>query len=332
MRTLAAENSVIFGTGPLGLSVMDELVARRRRVTLVNRRGEVDEKLPAGVTITRGDATNPDSVAAVCTGADVVFHCAQPEYHEWPEKFPPITRGIIEGLARLNEGGAGPRLVMGDNLYMYGPTAGAPIREDLPYAARDRKGRTRADMALYALQAHAQGRVMVTLGRAADFYGPRVSGSAVGDLFFGPALAGKPANVMGNPDLPHTYTYIRDFARSLVTLSEHEAAFGRAWHVPSAPTVSTRRFAELVGNEIGRPVKLRVAGPFMMTVVGLFSPGAREMKDMMYEFAAPFVVDDSDFRATFNGAAAPTPHETAIRETVAWYRAHVGKVAKEPSP
>lgn len=318
MTTLQTDNIVIFGTGPLGLSVMEELVARGRQVTLVNRRGEVNETLPGGVVVVRADATNPDSVAAVCRGADVVFHCAQPEYHEWPEKFPPITRGIVEGLARLNADGQGPRLVMGDNLYMYGPTNGNPIREDLPYAATDRKGRTRAEMATYVLDAHQQGRIAATIGRAADFYGPRVEGSAVGDLFFKPALAGKPANVMGNPDLPHTYTYIRDFARGLVTLSEQDEAFGRAWHVASAPTISTRQFAALVGEAIGQPVKLRAAGPLMMTVVGLFSPGAREMKDMMYEFAEPFVVDDSAYRAAFGNGV--TPHEDAVRETVAWYR------------
>jgi nucleoside-diphosphate-sugar epimerase len=320
MSILKSNNNVIFGTGPLGLSVMDELVARGRRVTLVNRSGQVNEPLPEGVTVVRGDATNPDSVADTCRGADVVFHCAQPEYHEWPEKFPPITRGIVEGLAKLDDDGKGPRLVMGDNLYMYGPTRGKPIRENLPYAATDRKGKTRAAMASYVLEAHQQGRIMATIGRAADFYGPRVEGSAVGDIFFKPALEGKPANVMGNPDQPHTYTYIRDFARGLVTLSDHEEAFGRAWHVAGAPTITTRQFAELVGREIGQPVKLRVAGPLMMTVVGLFSPGAREMKDMMYEFAEPFVVDDSDYRAAFGNGV--TPHEAAIRETVAWYRQH----------
>ena len=167
------------------------------------------------------------------------------------------------------------------------------------------------------------GQIRATIGRASDFYGPRVEGSAVGDLFFLPALQGKPANVMGNPDLPHTYTYIRDFARGLVTLSEHEIALGRAWHVPSAPTISTRQFAALVSQEIGRPVKLRAAGPMMLAVVGLFSPGAREMKDMMYEFAETFVVDDSDYRSTFGNGV--TPHHEAIRETIAWYRRHTAR-------
>jgi nucleoside-diphosphate-sugar epimerase len=314
---LAAENNVVLGTGPLGMSVMEELVARGRRVTLVNRRGAADEALPAGVAVVRGDVTNPDEVAALCRTADVVYQCAQPAYHEWPEKFPPIMRGIIAGLARTKA-----RLVVGDNLYMYGPTGGRPLREDMPYAATGRKGATRAMMAQMVLDAHAAGTVCATIGRASDFYGPRVLGSAVGEIFFEPALQGKPVNVLGNPDLPHTYTYIRDFARGLVTLSEQEAAFGRAWHVPSAATISTRAFADLVAAEIGQPVKLRPAGKGMMFVAGLFVKEMREMQEMAYEFTEPFIVDDSRFRDAFGGET--TPHADAIRATVQWYRSRGG--------
>ncbi|MEZ4516613.1 MAG: NAD(P)H-binding protein [Chloroflexota bacterium] len=77
-QQLQSDNNIVFGTGPLGLSVMEELVSRGREVTLVNRHGVVDELLPDGVKIVRGDATNPDEVAAICAGADVVFQCAQP--------------------------------------------------------------------------------------------------------------------------------------------------------------------------------------------------------------------------------------------------------------
>ena len=318
MTTLRVENNVIFGTGPLGLSVMDELVARGRRVTLVSRSGEVKETLPAGVVVKRADATNPDEVAVVCAGADVVFHCAQPAYHEWPEKFPPITQGIVAGLQRLNKTGPEPRLVMGDNLYMYGPTDGKPIREELAYAATGRKGKCRAEMARYVLNAHQAGNIKATLGRGSDFFGPRVLDSAAGEMLFGAALRGKPVNVLGAPDLPHTLTYIGDFGRALVTLSEHEEAFGRAWHVPSAETVTIRRFAQLVGEEIGRPVKLRVANGLIVGTAGLFVPALREMKEMMYAFEEPYVVDDGDFRQAFGNGA--TPHAQAIRETVGWYR------------
>lgn len=315
---------IIFGSGPLGLSVMDALLDQDRYgVTVVNRRGVVDEALPPGIQVVAGDVTNPDSVAQLCAAADVVFHCAQPKYSEWPEKFPPITLGILNGVARTNA-----RLVMGDNLYMYGPTDGQPIREDLPYAATGHKGKTRAAMARAVLDAHHTGKLQAAIGRGSDFYGPRVLGSAVGKIFFGPALVGKPVNVLGNPDLPHSYTYIRDFGRGLVTLSAHEAAYGRAWHIPNPPAISTRQFAGLVANEIGRPVKLRAAGKWMTAAAGLFVSEIREMKEMFYEFAEPYLVDHSRFAAAFGDQY--TPYEEAIRDTVAWYKGAVAGDQYQP--
>ena len=57
---------VIFGTGPLGLSIMDALVVNGSTdITLVNRSGKVGESLPAGVTVVQGDVTKPDDVARI---------------------------------------------------------------------------------------------------------------------------------------------------------------------------------------------------------------------------------------------------------------------------
>lgn len=313
---MSGDSYVVFGTGPLGLAVMDELVARGRTVRLVNRRGQIDEPLPNGVEVVQADATDPTQVRQVCQNTAVVFHCAQPGYTNWPEQFPPITNGILEGVAQTEA-----KLVFGDNLYMYGPTDGQPIHEALPYAATGHKGRTRAMMAQQLLAAHEAGKVQVTIGRGSDFFGPRVLDSTAGEILFGAALEGKTVNLLGNPDLPHTFTYIRDFGRGLVTLSEHEEAYGRAWHVPSAPTISTTAFVKLVEKEIGQPIKTRTAGKMMITLLGFFSPNMRELKEMFYEFDEPYIVDHSQYTAVFGDHA--TPHEQAIAETVAWYRTHL---------
>ena len=307
--------TIIFGTGPLGLSVMDALVERGyTNITLINRSGKAPETLPCGVRILSGDATNPDQVAALVAGTDVVFHCAQPHYYEWPEKFPPITKGILEGAIKAGVS----KLVFGDNLYMYGPTDGKPVHENLPYAAEGRKGRTRAAMAKRLLDAHRAGKVKVAIGRASDFYGPRVQGSAVGDRVFPAILEGKAASTMGNVDLPHTYTYIKDFGRALVTLSEHDAAFGKAWHVPSAETLTTREFLNLAYEITGQKPKISSMGKLMLQIGGLFIPEAKEMVEIWYEFNEPYVVDHSPFAKAFG--ARPTPHREAIRETLDWYR------------
>ncbi len=304
---------VILGTGQLGLAIMDELAIQGKAVKLVNRSGKVNETLPQGVVLATADANDPDQVARVCQGAEIVFFCAQPPYTQWPKKFPPLAAAIIEGVSR-----SGARLIFGSNVYMYGPTDGRPIREDLPYAAQTRKGQARAQVANMLLDAHRQGKVQVVIGRAADFYGPRVTDSMAGEILFGAALKGQTVNMAGNIDLPHTLTYIRDFARALVTLSEQDEAYGQAWHVPSAPTISTRQFIDLLEEEIGRPIRVRVAGKNMMRLVGLFNPEAREMVEMMYEFEEPFIIDHGRYAAAFGSEV--TPHAQAIKETVAWYR------------
>ena len=93
--------------------------------------------------------------------------------------------------------------------------------------------------------AHQAGRLQVVAGRASDFFGPGVgAGSVVGGRFFGALVKGKAAEVTGDPGCLHTYTYIDDFGQALVRLSEAPQTWGRAWHVPSAPAVSTRALAE----------------------------------------------------------------------------------------
>jgi nucleoside-diphosphate-sugar epimerase len=307
---------VILGTGQLGLAIMDELAAQGYPVKLVNRTGIVNEALPDGVSLAAADANEVEQVAAACAGAEIVFFCVQPPYDRWPELFPPLASAIIEGASRV-----GAKLVFGSNVYMYGPTNGRPIHEGLPYAAQTSKGRARAQVANMLLEAHRQGKLPVVIGRAADFYGPRVVDSMAGEMLFAAALAGKKVNLAGNVDLPHTLTYIRDFARALVKLSQHEEAYGQAWHVPSAETLTTRQFIELIEGEIGRQIQIRAAGKNMMRFIGLFNPAVREVVEMMYEFEEPFVIDHSRFAATFGNGV--TAHTEAINETVAWYRRQV---------
>ena len=316
MNTATQTKHVILGTGQLGLAIMDELVTAGQTVRLVNRSGQVSEPLPDSVTLETADCNNPDAVAEVTAGAEIVFFCVQPAYHQWPEKFPPLAGSVIEGVSR-----SGAKLVFGDNLYMYGSTNGRPIHDDLPYAAETRKGQARAEVARLMLDAHQTGRLQVTIGRASDFYGPRVTDSMTGALLFAAALTGKTASMVGNLDLPHTLTYIRDFARALVTLSEHDVAYGRSWHVPSDKTVTTRQFLQMIETVIGRPIAVRTAGKWMMRLIGLFNPAAGEVVEMMYEFEEPFVVDHAQFVAAFGNGV--TPHIKAIRETVTWYQQHL---------
>ena len=306
---------IIFGTGPLGRSVMKALLRRGKTVRMVNRSGKMDET-PNGVEIVSGDLYQAGQVRQLTQGAAAAYQCAQPHYHEWPQKFPPLQDAIISGLS-----GSNTRLVIGENTYMYGDTGGAPQTEELAYNAHTRKGKVRAAMSEAALAAHRSGDVQVAIGRGSDFFGPWVLDSSHGERVFYPALAGKTAGFAGKLDIPHTVTYIEDFGEALAILGEREEALGQAWHVPNdRPRISQREFANLVSNEIGAPLKISGMGRLVMGLGGLFVPGAREMVEMMYEFEKPFIVDSSKFEKTFG--MQPTPISEAVAATVAWYRAH----------
>ena len=212
---------------------------------------------------------------------------------------------------------------MAENLYMYGDTDGRLIQESLPYAARTRKGKLRGEMAQALLEAHRLGKVRVAMARGADFYGPGVRSSSLGERTIIPLLQGKPAEVTGALDQPHTYTYVSNFGEAVAILGERDEALGQAWHVPNPPTLTQRELVTLFFKAAGLEPKFSVMDRPMLLLGGLFIPAAREMLEMLYEFKKPFRVDASQFIQAFGDIA--TSHEIAVKETVAWYRAYLNE-------
>jgi nucleoside-diphosphate-sugar epimerase len=304
---------VVFGSGPLGLSVVDELLQQGAEVRVVNRSGKAE--VPDQVEVVQADIYDRAQAIRACNAAGYVYQCAQPPYHQWVEKFPSLQQNILEGSAA-----AGARLIIGENLYMYGEVDG-PIHENLPYATTTRKGQLRARMAQAALDAHQKSILPVVIGRASDFFGPRVLASTLGERVFVPALRGKTTSFVGNLDLPHSYTYIKDFGKALVRLAQEDRAYGQAWHVPTAPAVTQRELGEMIFEILGKPPKISGMGRFMMAIGGLLIPEARESVEMMYEFEKPFVVDCSKYTNAFGQTA--TPLQEALTATIDWYRQHV---------
>jgi len=310
-----AENElhVVFGAGPAGLAVVDELLVRGKSVRLVNTRGKAD--VPDTVTVVRGDATDSIQTRRICEGASVVYNCTNAPYDRWPQMLPPLQEGILDGAAA-----AGAKLVVLENVYMYGPVNGKPMTEDMPFAAETVKGQTRAMMSKELFRAHDKGKVRVAIGRASDFFGPRTLISMMGERIFYPALSGKKARIIGKTDLPHTQTYIRDIGRGLVILGERDEADGQAWHLPSERTVTSREFIEMIYKETGHKPRIQAASKFMTKILGKFNPVIREMVEIFYQFDEPFIVDHSKFEKAFGNHA--TPLEEAIRDTVEWFRSN----------
>lgn len=316
------ETHVIFGTGPAGSTLAELLHAQGKQVRSINRSGKAT--LAPGITVVAGDVLDVDQVRALCADAAVVYHCANVPYPQQVELMPRFQSNIIDGAAH-----ADAKLIVLDTLYMYGETHGVPMTEATPYAATTRKGRMRAQLAQTYLAAHSAGTVQVALGRSADFFGPRVLNSALGDRVFPAVLANKPVQLLGNLDLPHSYTYIGDVARGLTTLGTHPEALGRAWLLPVAPPVTQRAMAQLIGEYVGRPIRIQRLPKLAIQGIGLFDANMREFVEMFYQYTEAQIVVSRAFEQAFEWAA--TPLDAALRATIDWYRWQQGTPSTRPS-
>lgn len=317
--TSANELHVIYGAGPVGTAVAELLLAQGKRVRVVTRSG-ARKHLPAEVELLRGDASDPADARRATAGASHVYNATNPvDYHRWPEQFPPLQRGVLEGAAAN-----GAKLIVMENLYVYGPHGGVPMSETLPLRGQGSRSTTRVQMTEELFAAHRSGKVRAASVRASDLFGPHVGESLVGERLFGPLLADKPAQLLANPELPHSVSYIRDVGQALVNVGADDRALGQAWHAPNAPAVSLRAFAQLLGEEAGVTPQLsalpRPVVRALLPLLGLFTPQLRGLEENLYIGYEPYQVDHSRYAQLFGDHA--TPLREAIRASVQWYRAH----------
>ncbi len=292
---------VIVGAGPVGNATAEELTKRGHHVRVVTRSGSG----PAVAERVAADASDAVRLAALTAGAEAIYNCANPPYHRWPQVWPALSAAILSAAQR-----SGAVLVTMSNLYGYGPVHG-PIHEDLPLAATTEKLRIRADMWRAALAAHEAGTVRVTEARASDFVG-QGGKSAFTALIVPKVLAGARALAPVNFDVPHSLTYTGDVGTTLAVLGTDSRAWGRAWHVPTAPAITLRHAAQRLASIAGAPEpRLRVMSDWLLRIGGVFNAEAREFSKVRYQFEIPWVLDSSAAQQTFG--LTPTPLDDALR-------------------
>ncbi|MFI9550288.1 NAD-dependent epimerase/dehydratase family protein [Nonomuraea endophytica] len=294
---------VIAGAGQVGKHLARHLLEQGHQVVVITRSGAG----PAGAERVAADLTDRERLTRIVRGADALHNCAGPPYPRWAQDWPPLAASLLAAADA-----AGAVLVTAGNLYAYGPVSG-PMTEDLPMAATGVKGRVRIKMWTDALASGAR----VTEVRSSDYFGPGASDQTpVGTRFVPPLLAGRPASFLGDPNQPHSWTYLPDVAAAMAVAATDERAWGRAWHTPANAPLSAlalaRRLCELAGAPA--PRLSRPPAPILFALQ-LFNPVIRELKETRYQFDRPFTVDSSAFETTFGLSA--TPLDQALEATIA---------------
>ncbi|MGY1694988.1 MULTISPECIES: NAD-dependent epimerase/dehydratase family protein [unclassified Geodermatophilus] len=295
---------VIVGKGPVGTTTAELLAARGHRVRVLSRSGGTSTD---AVEHRRVDAADAGALTEAAAGAAALYNAVNPPYHRWATDWPPVAAALLSAAERT-----GAVLVTMSNLYGYGRPTG-PMTPESPLAATDTKGRVRVAMWREALAAHEAGRARVTEARAADFVGPQVP-PAQSHLVrqLATLRRGRRAWVVGDPDVPRSWSYLPDVAATLAVLGTDERALGRAWHVPSSPPRSQRQaLADLAGAMGVPPVPVSGIPWPVLSAVGVFSPMMREVVDVRHQFDQEYVLDATATTETFGLTATPWPQVLA---------------------
>ncbi|WP_406197336.1 NAD-dependent epimerase/dehydratase family protein [Kitasatospora sp. NBC_01560] len=288
---------VVTGAGSIGTATALRLAASGQRVRLITRRGAGPEH--PGIERIAADATDADRLTALTEGAAALINCAAPPYHRWPQEFPALAAALLVTAERTGAG-----YVMLGNLYGYGPVDGR-YHEGLPLAPTSRKGALRAGLWQDALAAHRAGRVRVTEVRASDFLGP--GAVSLFQLTVAPAAtAGEPVSYPADLDVPHSWSYTGDVADTLIAAARSEAAWGRAWHVPSTSEASARTLASGLAEAAGAPApKLTAISPEELAELGEEDEILAEVVEMGYLYYRPQLLDSAAARRELGVVATP---------------------------
>jgi nucleoside-diphosphate-sugar epimerase len=290
--------------------VAGQLAAQGRHVRVLTRSGSG----PGHPLIerTQGDARDPKVLEAAFAGAQAVFHCIHGSAYTaaaWRAELPTAEQAVLTAARE-----AGAVVVFPESLYSYSEPDRV-MAETSPRLATGGKRGVRTAL-LQARGASATPTVSVV---AADFFGPRVRMAHGGERMVVPILAGRNVSVIGSARQPHSFTYVPDLARAMIAAADRPSAWNAVWHAPTGPALSQRELAHAFAAAAGQPApKVRALPGWALRAAAAFSPDARELAEMLYQFERPFVMDSAASEAALGVSA--TPLETAAAATVEWWR------------
>lgn len=303
-------HTILGAGGTISNELYPLLLEKGEKVRLVSRK----TKQVAGAESIAADVTDYHQLHNAIKGSDIVYLLVGLQYdvRVWKKSWPIIMHNVIRACKA-----SGSKLIFFDNVYMYGKVDGV-MTEETPFNPCSKKGEIRAAIATQLLDEMRSGNIQALIARAADFYGPVGFKTSVPNiLVFKNLKAGKTAQWIANAKLPHSFTYVPDAAKALVTLSDDEKAFGQTWHLPTAlPPLTGEQFIELAADYMKAKKGVSIVSKLMMQLLGLFMRPLKESVEMIYQSNTPYIFDSSKFNKAYN--FEPIYYKDGIRETALW--------------
>lgn len=314
--------------GFVGSHLVEALVARGDAVVCVERPGASRhwiERLPVEWHATGLD--DLDALARICEGAEVIYHLAGLTEAPHPSDFYAVntlgTAQMIRAAARHN--GAAPRLVLASSIAATGPCRnGDRLAPDTVPFPISHYGESKL-LAEAVVHAHAE-HVPATVLRFPSIYGPRER--AILTLF--KLVRRGFALTIGPWDREVSLCYVADAVQAFIAAGTRPRAAGRTYCIAHPEAVSWERFANAVGDALGRrprlvslpvpvaqavAVTLELAAKLRRRAAILNRERVREMTQDRWVCDPSRAIADLEIRPAFDV-------ERGIGATAAWYREH----------
>jgi nucleoside-diphosphate-sugar epimerase len=301
--------TILGSGGGIGVPLSRELRTYTDQVRLVSRNPKIihdtDELFPA-------DLSDPEQIEKAVAGSEVVYVVVGFEYKlsVWQKTWPAFMKSVI-AACKIH----GSKLVFFDNVYAYARTAIPHMTEESLIQPPSKKGMVRKQLHEMIMDEVEKGELTALIARGADFYGPENKNSAFSIMVAENLLKGKKAQVMGNPDKVHNYTFTPDAAKATALLGNTGDAYNQVWHVPTTREKWTnRQWIQAVADEVKTKARIQPFPVWMMHLLGLFMPVMKELPEMLYQYDQDYFFDSRKFEQRFG--MKPTPPEEGIKNLV----------------
>ena len=309
------ETHVVVGAGIVGSTLAQLIASDGQDVIVITRSGS--GPIHKNIKRVAADVSDLSRLLEIAPSAVAIYNCVNPPYHQWAKGWPPMAASFLSYAEKT-----GAVLVTCSNLYGYGPV-NVPMTESLPLNAPGVNGKVRAQMWLDAKALHDAGKIKATEVRGSDYVCAGEQ-SRVGSRVMPRILAGKPAQVLGDIDVKHTWTYPLDVARLMQIVATDSKAWGKAWHVPSNESKTQKELVTELAAVAGiKNPKLSSVPAVMWNLLALFNPLMKALKETAYQMQRPYILDESAARKAFG--MQPTSWKQILNDVVAETRGSTKK-------
>jgi len=283
--------TVLGASGNIGLLLVARLGKLGYEVRAVGRT-KPHFSLP-GVTNIAVDYDDIEQLTQVMQGSDHSYMLIGLKYDTalWQSTWTGLTTRLIQAAIASHT-----KFVFFDNVYGYGLVTGE-MTEQTPLNPTSKKGAVRAQMNTLLVEAMQNQGLQAVVARCADFYGPGITSSVIGERFFSQILKAQTFEWLGNSHVLHSFSYVDDAVEAIIVLAESPNSTGKTYHLPVAnPNMTGDQLKNLIEKITNQPLKLSLLTRNMTYLLQFFAPLLSQVREMMYQNEHSYVVSSEKNR------------------------------------